>query len=47
MDFAWDTIKDTSKNSKDPLMMDAFSRATNNDTTKNQLMKFVSEASIT
>jgi hypothetical protein len=47
MDFAWDTIKNTSKNCKDPLMMDAFSRATNNDTTKNQLMKFVSEASIT
>jgi len=47
MDFAWDTIKDTSKNSKDPLMTDALSRASNNDTTKNQLMKFVSDVSIT
>jgi hypothetical protein len=44
MDFAWTTIKDTSKNSSDPMIMDALSRATNNDTTKNQLIKFVSDA---
>lgn len=45
MDFAWDTIKDTSKNSSDPMIMEALSRATNNDNTKNQLIKFVSDAS--
>jgi hypothetical protein len=43
MDFAWSTIKEASKNSKDPIMTDAFSRATNDDTTKKQLIKFVSE----
>jgi hypothetical protein len=47
MDFAWTTIKDTSMNSSDPMMQDALSRATNDDTTKNQLIKFVSDASIT
>lgn len=33
----------TSKNSKDPIMVDAFSRATKDDATKKQLIKFVSE----
>jgi hypothetical protein len=42
MDFAWSTIKETSKNSKDPIMLEAISRATNDDTTKKQLIKFAS-----
>ena len=43
MDFAWSTIKETSKNSGDPLINDALSRATNNDSTKKDLIKFVRE----
>jgi hypothetical protein len=43
LDFAWTTIKEASKNGKDPIMVDAFSRATNDDATKKQLIKFVSE----
>lgn len=46
MDFAWSTIKETSKNSGDGIMQDAFSRATNDEGTKKQLMQFVSEISI-
>jgi hypothetical protein len=43
MDFAWNTINETSKNSGDPTMIDAFNRATNNDSVKKQLIKFVSD----
>ena len=46
MDFAWNTIKETSKNSGDPLMVDALSRATNNDSTKKELIKFVGKVFI-
>jgi hypothetical protein len=43
MDFAWSTIKETSKNSGDPVMNEALNRATNNDSTKKQLITFVSD----
>jgi hypothetical protein len=46
MDFAWAAIKETSKNIDDPMIMDAFKRSTNDDTTKKQLMTFVSDAFI-
>ena len=46
MDFAWNTIKETSKNSKDHIIQDALSRATNDEGTKKQLMQFVSDISI-
>ena len=46
MDFAWSTIKETSKISGDPIIQDAFSRATNDEGTKKRLMQFVSDVSI-
>jgi hypothetical protein len=46
MDFAWSTIKETSKNSGDPIIQDALNRATNDEGTKKQLMQFVSDISI-
>lgn len=46
MDFAWSTIKETSKNSGDGIIQDAFRRATNDEGTKKQLMQFVSDISI-
>jgi hypothetical protein len=46
MDFAWSTIKETSKNSGDDIIQDALSRAANDEGTKKQLMQFVSEISI-
>jgi len=42
LDFAWAAINETSKNSNDPVIADALSRASNNDIIKNQLIKFVS-----
>jgi hypothetical protein len=45
MDFAWSTVKETSKNSGDRTIKEAFTRSTN-EQTKNQLMKFVSDTLI-
>ena len=46
MDFAWSTIKETSNNSGDPIIQDAFDSATNDEGTKKRLMQFVSDVSI-
>ena len=43
MDFAWSTIKETSKDSEDHIIQDAFSRATNDEGTKRRLIQFVSD----
>lgn len=47
MDFARNNIKETSKNSGDPIIQDAIRHVTNDDSIKKQLMKFVSDIFIT
>jgi len=45
MDFAWTTVKETAANSDDPLIKDAFQRASGNDGRKKDLLTFVSDFS--
>jgi hypothetical protein len=42
MDFAWTTVKEAANNSEDPGLKDAFKRASYSDTTKKNLLTFVS-----
>jgi hypothetical protein len=46
MDFAWNTIREASRKSDDPVMKEAVRRASNHDNIKKQLIKFVSNAYI-
>ena len=45
MDFAWTTVKETTANSNDPQMKDAFKRASSNNERKKDLLTFVSHLS--
>ena len=45
MDFAWTTVKETTANSDDPQVKDAFKCASSNDERKKYLLTFVSHLS--
>jgi hypothetical protein len=45
IDFAWTTVKETTTNSDDPQIKDAFKRASGNDGRKKDLLTFVSHLS--